>query len=47
MTIQVTGKNIDIGASLRAHAVDGVQKALDKYVGKAFPGHVRIEKKPQ
>ncbi len=44
MTIQVTGKNLNIGDALRTHAVEAVQRALDKYIGRSFPGHVRIEK---
>lgn len=44
MTIQVTGKNIDVGDALRNYCIDRVEQVLEKYVGRSFPGHVRIEK---
>ena len=44
MTIQVTGKNIKVGESLRSYSIDRVEQATSKYLGKTFPGHVRIEK---
>ena len=44
MTIQITGKNLDVGDALREYAQDRVEDMLDKYVGRSFPGHVRIEK---
>ena len=43
-TIQITGKNIDVGDALRAHVTDRIDDTLDKYLGRSFPGHVRIEK---
>lgn len=44
MTIQVTGKNLDVGEALRSHVLDKLEETLDKHVGGQWPGHVRIEK---
>jgi ribosomal subunit interface protein len=44
MTIQVTGKNIDVGASFQAYVTDRIAEALDKYIGPEISGHVRVEK---
>jgi len=44
MTIQVTGKNIDVGEALRTYAEDKVQATLEKFVGDGFSGHVLFEK---
>jgi ribosomal subunit interface protein len=44
MTLQVTGKNIDVGDALRAYVVERIEHTLDKYVGSSLSGHVWIEK---
>ncbi len=44
MTIQITGKNLDVGETLREYAHSRLMEMLEKYVGGAFPGHIRIEK---
>jgi len=44
MTIQITGKNLDVGDALREYAHDRLTDMLEKYVGRSFPGHIRIEK---
>ncbi len=44
MTIQITGKNLDVGETLREYAQDRIINMLEKYVGRSFPGHIRIEK---
>lgn len=44
MTIQITGKNLDVGEALREYVSERLVDLLEKYVGRAFPGHVRIEK---
>lgn len=44
MTLQITGKNLDLGASLRSYLTEKVEHTLDKYVGSGHSGHVRIEK---
>lgn len=44
MSVQVTGKNLDIGEALRFYVVDRIDQTLDKFIGNATSGHVRIEK---
>ena len=44
MTIKVTGKNIDLGESLRAYALDRVDTALDKFSGRSLSGQISVEK---
>lgn len=44
MTIQVTGKNLDVGEALRGYVRDRVAQTVEKYVGAPPAGHVRIEK---
>ena len=44
MTIQITGKNLDVGDALREYTHDRITDMLEKYVGRTFPGHIRIEK---
>ena len=44
MTIKITGKNIDLGESLRAYALDRVDSALDKYSGRSLSGQISLEK---
>ena len=44
MSLQVTGKNLDVGEALRTYIVERVDQTLDKFVGSGLSGHVRIEK---
>jgi len=44
MTIKVTGKNIDLGESLRAYALNRVDTALDKFSGRSLSGQISVEK---
>ena len=44
MTIQVTGKNLDVGEALRVYVQERVAHAVGKFVGRETTGHVRIEK---
>ncbi len=44
MTIKVTGKNIDLGESLRTYALDRVESSLDKYSGTSLSGQISLEK---
>ena len=44
MTIKVTGKNIDLGESLRAYALSRVDTALDKFSGRSLSGQISLEK---
>jgi ribosome hibernation promoting factor len=44
MTIQVTGKNIDVGDAMRSYVRDRIAHTFDKYLGREASGHVRIER---
>ena len=44
MTIKVTGKNIDLGESLRSYVLNRIDLALDKLAGRSLSGQVSIEK---
>jgi ribosomal subunit interface protein len=44
MTIQVTGKNLDVGGALRNYVQERVATTVEKFIGRAPSGHVRIEK---
>jgi ribosomal subunit interface protein len=44
MTIQVTGKNLDVGEALRGYVQERVVQTVQKYIGRETTGHVRIEK---
>jgi ribosomal subunit interface protein len=44
MTLRVSGKNVDIGESLRGHAQTRVGEALAKYFTGTFKGHATVEK---
>lgn len=44
MTIQVTGKNLDLGEALREYVEERVAHTVEKYLGREPLGHVRIEK---
>lgn len=44
MTIQVTGKNLDVGDAMRTYVRDRIGHIFDKYLGREPSGHVRIEK---
>ena len=44
MTIQVTGKNLDLGEALRGYVQDRVAQTVERYIGRTPSGHVRIEK---
>ena len=44
MTIKVTGKNIDLGESLRSYVLNRIDSALDKLAGRSLSGQVSIEK---
>jgi len=44
MTIQVTGKNLDVGEALRGYVQERAVHTIEKYVGRPPTGHVRIEK---
>ncbi|NJM34360.1 MAG: ribosome-associated translation inhibitor RaiA [Rhodomicrobium sp.] len=44
MTLQVTGKNIDLGTALRGYIADKLDKAFDKYGSQSVSTNVFIEK---
>jgi ribosomal subunit interface protein len=44
MTIQVTGKNLDVGEALRSYVQERVGHTVEKFIGRDTTGHVRIEK---
>jgi ribosome hibernation promoting factor len=44
MTIQVTGKNLDVGEALRSYVQERVVHTVEKFIGREAAGHVRIEK---
>jgi ribosomal subunit interface protein len=44
MSLRVSGKNVDVGDSFRAHAESRVGEALSKYYGGGFTGHVTLER---
>jgi ribosomal subunit interface protein len=44
MTLRVSGKNVDIGESLRTHAVARVEETLAKLYAGPFKGHATVEK---
>jgi ribosomal subunit interface protein len=44
MTIQVTGKNLDVGEALRSYVQERVVHTVGKFIGREPLGHVRIEK---
>jgi ribosomal subunit interface protein len=44
MTIQVTGKNIEVGSALQTYLVDKTRSVLEKYIGPEISGHLRVSK---
>ncbi|MCB1510171.1 MAG: ribosome-associated translation inhibitor RaiA [Hyphomicrobiaceae bacterium] len=44
MTIQVTGKNIEVGGAFQTFAIEKTRGLLEKYIGPEISGHIRVEK---
>ncbi|MGI9522741.1 MAG: ribosome hibernation-promoting factor, HPF/YfiA family [Hyphomicrobiaceae bacterium] len=44
MTIQITGKNIEVGNAFQTYVVDKARAVLEKYIGPEIYGHVRTSK---
>jgi ribosomal subunit interface protein len=44
MAIQITGKNLDLGSSLRGYVTDRLEKTFDKYGTDGLSGHIFVEK---
>jgi len=47
MTIKITGKNVELGESLRTYALDRVDGALSKFSGRPLSGQISLEKNHQ
>ncbi|MEM1086475.1 MAG: ribosome-associated translation inhibitor RaiA [Pseudomonadota bacterium] len=45
MTIQVTGRHMDVGEALSQHITDGLEAAVRKYFDRSFDGTVTVEKR--
>ena len=43
MSLQISGKNIDIGSALRVHVEARIGDAVEKYFDGGFDGHLTIE----
>jgi len=44
MSLRISGKQMDIGESLKGRIEDRITDAVDKYFGHGFSGHVTMEK---
>lgn len=44
MTIQITGRNIDLGEAFRTYALERTEQVLGKYVDGALSGHITVQK---
>ncbi|MGL4395957.1 MAG: ribosome hibernation-promoting factor, HPF/YfiA family [Hyphomicrobium sp.] len=44
MTIQITGKNVDVGDAYQTYVSDKVRSTIQKYVNRDIKGHIRLEK---
>ncbi len=44
MTIQITGKNVEVGDAYQTYVSDKIRALLQKYVSRDLNGHVRLEK---
>jgi ribosomal subunit interface protein len=44
MTIQITGKNVEVGDAFQSYASDKIRSVLQKYMAREVDGHVRLER---
>lgn len=44
MTIQITGKNVEVGDAYQSYVSEKIRNLLQKYVSRDLKGHVRLEK---
>lgn len=44
MTLQITGKNVEVGEAFQSYVAERIAVVLDKYIGPQLSGHVRVEK---
>lgn len=46
MTFRISGKNMDLGDTLRSEISARIDEAVEKYFGRTYTGHVTITKDP-
>ncbi len=44
MTLRISGKNVDIGETLRQHAQDRIEDLMEKYFDGGYSGHATLER---
>jgi ribosomal subunit interface protein len=44
MTIQITGKNVEVGDAFKTYAADKIRSVLQKYLAREVDGHIRLER---
>ncbi|MBS0232455.1 MAG: ribosome-associated translation inhibitor RaiA [Proteobacteria bacterium] len=44
MTIQITGKNVEVGDAFQTYAGDKIRSVLQKYLAREVDGHIRLER---
>ncbi len=44
MTIQITGKNVEVGDAFQNYASDKIRSVLQKYMAREVDGHIRLER---
>jgi ribosomal subunit interface protein len=44
MTIQITGKNVEVGEAFQAYAGEKIHSVLQKYLVRETDGHIRLER---
>lgn len=44
MTIQITGKNVEVGDAFQSYAGDKIRSVLQKYLAREVDGHIRLER---
>ncbi len=44
MTIQITGKNVQVGDAFQTYAGDKIRTVLQKYLAREVDGHIRLER---
>jgi ribosomal subunit interface protein len=44
MTIQITGKNVEVGDAFQTYAGDKIRSVLQKYSAREVDGHIRLER---
>ena len=44
MTIQITGKNVEVGDAFQSYAGEKIRSVLQKYLAREVDGHIRLER---